>query len=282
MKRKITEQPLLVIDGDSFAHRAHHGLPKTIRRAGDKGAGAIVGFANYLMRLYETERPRSVVVGWDTLETPNWRILEFPAYQGGRKFDDELLEQLDVLPVFVHACGFAVGKAAGYEADDFLAAAVAAGEKRGWTTLVASGDRDTFQLASELTTILYPVKAGEIARIGPEQVHERYGVAPHQVPDFIALRGDPSDKIPGAPGIGAQTAAKLLRRYANLEEMIANRRFLSQAEELRLYRRIATMDPTAPLPRIIDRPPTWSVAAALAREWELNELAERLARMGSV
>jgi DNA polymerase-1 len=281
MKRKRTEPPLLVMDGDSFAHRAYHGLPKTIRRAGDKGAGAIVGFANYLMRLYEAERPRSVVVGWDTLEAPNWRVREFPGYQSGRNFDDELLEQLDVLPVFVHACGFAVGKAPGYEADDFLAAAVVAGEKRGWTTLVASGDRDTFQLASELTTILYPVKAGEIARIGPEQVRGRYGVAPHQVPDFIALRGDPSDNIPGAPGIGAQTAAKLLRNYANLEEMIANRRFLSQAEELRLYRRIATMDPTAPLPRIIDRPPTWSVAAALAREWELNELAERLARMAA-
>jgi DNA polymerase I len=281
MNSKKTERLLLVIDGGYFAHRAYHGLPKTIRRGGDKGAGAIIGFANYLMRLYEAERPRSVVVGWDTLEAPNWRILEFPPYQGGRKFDNELLEQLDVLPVFVHACGFAVGKAAGYEADDFLAAAVAAGEKRGWTTLVASGDRDTFQLASELTTILYPVKAGEIARIGPEQVRERYGVAPHQVPDFIALRGDPSDKIPGAPGIGAQTAAKLLRRFANLEEMIANGRFLSQAEELRLYRRIATMDPTAPLPRIIDSPPTWSVAATLAREWELNELAERLARMAA-
>ena len=143
MKKLKTERPLLVIDGDSFAHRAYHGLPKTIRRAGDKGAGAIIGFANYLMRLYEIEQPRSVVVGWDTLEAPNWRILQFPAYQGGRHFDDELLEQLDVLPVFVHACGFAVGKAAGYEADDFLAAAVAVGEKRGWTTLVASGDRES-------------------------------------------------------------------------------------------------------------------------------------------
>lgn len=279
MKKLKTERPLLVIDGDSFAHRAYHGLPKTIRRAGDKGAGAIIGFANYLMRLYEIEQPRSVVVGWDTLEAPNWRILQFPAYQGGRHFDDELLEQLDVLPVFVHACGFAVGKAAGYEADDFLAAAVAVGEKRGWTTLVASGDRDTFQLASPHATVLYPVKAGEIARIGPEQVRERYGVEPHQVPDFIALRGDASDKIPGAPGIGAQTAAKLLRRYTNLEEMIASGRFQNRAEELRLYRRIATMDATAPLPRIIERRPTWDVAAALAREWELNDLAERLARM---
>ena len=93
------------------------------------------------------------------------------------------------------ACGFVVGKAAGYEADDFLAAAVAAEERRGGTALVASGDRDAFQLASQSTTILQPVKAGEIARIGPKEVQERYGVEPRQVPDFIALRGDPSAKF---------------------------------------------------------------------------------------
>lgn len=218
-------------------------------------------------------------MGWDTLDKPNWRALEFAAYQGGRQFDEELLEQLEVLPVFVHACGFVVGKAAGYEADDFLAAAAAVGESRGWTTLVASGDRDTFQLASDLTTILYPVKAGEIARIGPEEVRERYGVEPSQVPDFIALRGDPSDRIPGARGIGAQTAAKLLKHFSNVEEMIANGRFPTQAEDLQLYRRIAAMDATAPLPKISDRTPTWEIAAALAREWELKELAERLTRM---
>ena len=91
----------------------------------------------------------------------------------------------------------------GYEADDFLAAAVSAEEKRGGTALVASGDRDTFQLASDRTTILLPVRAGEMARIGPAEVRERYGVEPAQVPDFIALRGDPSDKLPGAPGVGA-------------------------------------------------------------------------------
>jgi len=81
-------RPLLVIDGDSFAHRAYHGLPKTIRRAGDKGGGAIVGFANYLLRLYEAERPRTVFVGWDTLSEPNWRAKEFPSYLHGREFDD--------------------------------------------------------------------------------------------------------------------------------------------------------------------------------------------------
>jgi hypothetical protein len=144
MDSENAARPLLVIDGDSLAHRAYHGLPKTIRRAGDKGAGAILGFANYLLRLYG-ERPRAVVVGWDTLDAPNWRLLEFPQYQGGRSFDDELLEQLEALPAFVEACGFTVAKAPGYEADDFLAAAVAVAERRGWTTLVASGDRDTWR-----------------------------------------------------------------------------------------------------------------------------------------
>src|SRR5206468_6333918 len=118
----------------------------------------------------------------------------------------------------VSACGFAVAKAPGYEADDFLAAAVAAEEKRGGRAIVASGDRDAFQLASEHTTIVHPVRAGEMARIGPAEVRARYGVEPKQVPDFIALRGDPSDKLPGARGVGPKGAAELLARYATLEE----------------------------------------------------------------
>jgi DNA polymerase-1 len=277
--RTAREGPLLIVDGDSFAHRAYHGVPKTVRRAGGKGGGAIVGFANTLLKLYEAERPRAVVVGWDTLSAPNWRVLEFPAYQSGRAFDDELLEQLDLLPDFVRACGLVVGKQAGYEADDFLAAAAAAEERRGGTALVASGDRDSFQLASATTTILYPVKAGEIARIGPREVRERYGVEPRQVPDFIALRGDPSDRIPGARGVGAQTAASLLKRYPDLEAMIADGRFEMHADDLRLYRRIAAMDASAPLPPVPDCTPTWNIAADLAREWELNALADRLTQM---
>jgi DNA polymerase-1 len=270
-------RPLLVVDGDSFAHRAYHGLPKTIRRTGDKGGGAIVGFANYLIRLYAEERPRAVVVGWDTLSEPNWRAKEFADYQGGREFDDEIVDQLEVLPEFVAACGFRNGKAAGFEADDFLATAAAAEEARGGTVLVASGDRDAFQLASAATTILHPVKMGEIARIGPAEVRERYGVEPGQVPDFIALRGDPSDKLPGARGIGPKTAASLLKRYPDLEAMLAAGQFPAQAEALRLYRRIATMVTTAPLPaEIPDMTPTWDKAARLAQAWGLKSLAERL------
>jgi DNA polymerase I len=273
--------PLLIIDGDSFAHRAYHALPKTIRRKGNKGAGAILGFANILLRLYEQERPRAVLVGWDTLATPTYRSELFPAYQSGREFDGELVEQLETLPEFVTACGFAKAKAAGFEADDFLAAAVLKEERRGGSAVVASGDRDAFQLASDKTTILHPVRAGEMARIGPAEVRERYGVEPYQVPDFIALRGDPSDKLPGARGIGPKSAAALLRKHGTLDALLKSGRFPVQADDLRLYRRIATMDATAPIPSLKAQKPTWSKAAALARDWGLNRLADRLDDLSS-
>ncbi|HEY1299635.1 MAG TPA: 5'-3' exonuclease H3TH domain-containing protein [Stellaceae bacterium] len=269
-------RPLLVIDGDSFAHRAYHALPKTIRRRDGKGAGAIVGFANFLLRFYADEKPRAVLVGWDTLDAPTWRHRALTGYQAGRVFDAEIVEQLGILPQFVAAFGFANAKAPGYEADDFLAAAVGEETRQGGTALVASGDRDAFQLASAAATILQPVRAGEIARIGPAEVRERYGVEPAQVPDFIALRGDPSDHIPGARGVGAKTAAALLRRYSSLEAALADGRFAAEAEKLRLYRSIATMDAAAPLPALTDQQPLWGEAAALARDWGLDRLAARL------
>jgi DNA polymerase I len=275
-KERDVTRPLLVIDGDSFAHRAYHGVPKSVRRRGNKGGGAILGFANFLLRLYAQEKPWAVLVGWDTLDAPTYRHRALATYQSGRAFDAELIEQLNVLPQFVVACGFAYAKAAGYEADDFLAASVAQEERRGGTTVVASGDRDAFQLASDRTTILQPVRAGEMARIGPAEVRERYGVDPKQVPDFIAIRGDSSDKIPGATGVGPKGAAALLRRYGSLEAALAQGSFAAHAEQLRLYRSIATMDASAPLPPLDDQTPSWGIAADLAREWELNQLADRL------
>ncbi|AMN44350.1 5'-3' exonuclease [Rhodoplanes sp. Z2-YC6860] len=271
--------PLLAVDGDSFAHRSYHALPKTIRMAGNKPAGAVLGFANFLLKLYEAEQPRAVVVGWDTLEAPTYRHKAFAAYQSGRQFDRELLAQFPLLREFVAACGFVNARKAGYEADDFLAAAVALAKKRKWPVVVASGDRDTFQLASETSTVLYPVRAGEIARIGPEQVVERYRVLPEQVPDFIALRGDPSDKLPGAKGVGADGAAALLLKYGTLEAMLKAGRFQREAEQLRLFRKIATMDNKAPLPVVKATKPDWVNAAALARKWQLGKLAERLERL---
>jgi len=278
-EKKQIAGPLLAVDGDSFAHRSYHALPKTIRMAGNKPAGAVLGFANFLLKLYEAERPRAVVVGWDTLEAPTYRHKAFAAYQSGRQFDRELLAQFPLLREFVAACGFINARKAGYEADDFLAAAVALARKRKWRIVVASGDRDTFQLASETSTILYPVRAGEIARIGPEQVVERYKVLPEQVPDFIALRGDPSDKLPGAKGVGADGAAALLLKHGTLEAMLKAGRFQREADQLRLFRQIATMDAKAPLPAVKATKPDWANAAALARKWQLDKLAERLERL---
>jgi DNA polymerase-1 len=187
-----------------------------------------------------------------------------------------LVEQLILLPKFVSACGFANGKARGYEADDFLASAAVQEERRGGMAIVVSGDRDTFQLASRRTTILYPIRAGEMARITPAEVRERYGVDPKQVPDFIALRGDASDKLPGARGVGPKRAASLLRRYGSLEKILAKRLFPIQADQLRMFRSIATMDPSAPLPRLPNQKPTWAKAAALAQRWKLRALGDRL------
>jgi DNA polymerase-1 len=264
-------RPLLVVDGDSFAHRAYHAMPKTIQ------LNAVLGFTNMLLRLWEAETPRAVLVGWDTLGSPTYRTEAFESYQGGRVFEPALVEQLDLLPELVSALGFANAKAPGYEADDFLAAAVAAEEARGGETLVATSDRDAFQLASARTKILQPVRGvSELARIGPEEVRERYGVEPEQVVDFIALRGDPSDRLPGASGVGPKKAADVLREHGTLEDALAAGRFSAEAEDLRLYRRIAALDASAPLPPLEDQIPTWAEASSLAQAWGLNRLAERL------
>jgi 5'-3' exonuclease len=232
-----------------------------------------------LAGLWEQTAPDAVVVGWDTLTIPTYRHEAYAAYQSGRIFDEELLEQLELLPKIVSAAGFVAAKAAGYEADDFLAAAA-----RAWPgdVLVATSDRDAYQLVSDRVTILQPVKGvSEITRIGPAEVRERYGVEPEQVPDLIALRGDPSDKLPGARGVGPKTAARLLNEYGTLDAVIAAGRFPAEAEDLRLYRRIATMDASAPLPPLMQQTPTWAEASSFLVRLGMNRSAERIASLAS-
>ena len=264
---------LLAVDGDNFAHRSYHALPKTIRGAGGRPANALVGVANYLLRLWDAERPAAVLVAWDSLETPTYRHEALEAYQSGREFDAALLEQLAILPAFVESFGFAAAKGAGYEADDFLAAAAAPWDG---PVLVATADRDAFQLVSDRVTVLQPATGGVLTRVGPAEVRERYGVEPEQVTDFIALKGDASDRIPGAPGVGPKTAATILAQYGSLEAALATGRFATIADDLRLYRRIAEMDAGAPLPDVKAAAPAWAEAAEKARELGLNALANRL------
>jgi 5'-3' exonuclease len=228
-----------------------------------------------MTRLWQVERPDAVLVGWDTLEVPTYRHVAYEPYQSGRVFEESLLEQLALMPKLTQALGFAVGKDPGYEADDFLAAA--AHEWPG-SVLVATSDRDAYQLVSDRVTILAPARGvSEIVRIGPAEVRERYGVEPAQVTDLIALRGDPSDKLPGARGIGPKKAAELLAQYGTLEDVLAAGRFAAEAEDLRLYRRIAQMDASAPLPPLEPKTPTWAEASSFVKELGLPQLAERLA-----
>src|SRR5215212_10628570 len=176
MTGPLQTRPLLAIDGDSLAHRAYHALPKSMRRADGGPAGALVGFSNFLLRLWDSEQPSAVLVAWDTLEVPTYRHEALAGYQAGREFDRELLEQLDALPRLVASFGFACAKAPGYEADDFLAAAAAAWDG---PVLVATSDRDAFQLVSDRVTILQPVKGvSELRRVRPADVRDRYGVDP--------------------------------------------------------------------------------------------------------
>jgi DNA polymerase-1 len=228
-----------------------------------------------LARLWELESPNAVLVAWDTLEVATYRHEAFAGYQSGREFDDELLEQLALLPQVCAAFGFGVAKSAGYEADDFLAAGA-----RAWpgNVLVATSDRDAFQLVSDRVTILQPKRGvSELVRVGPDEVRERYGVEPEQVPDLIALRGDPSDRLPGARGVGPKRAAELLRSYGTLEAALTAGRFEAEAEDLRLYRRIATMDASAPLPPLKEQTPNWAEASSFVRALGLDGLANSLA-----
>jgi len=241
--------PLLVIDGDSLGHRAYHAMPH-VEGAGGRPVGLLVGFANFLLATWRSTQPRAVIVCLDT-RVPSYRHELLPGYQGQRdRFADDLCEQLDRMPEMTEAFGFAAAKVVPYEADDLLATAVTQEEARGGGALVVSSDRDTYQLVSDVTATLHLRPRGEFERVDRAGVRERYGIEPEQVPDLIALRGDPSDNIPGARGIGQKTAAELLRRYGDLEGVIAHADELSprqrlavegSADELRRYVDVATM-----------------------------------------
>jgi DNA polymerase-1 len=175
------------------------------------------------LRFYESEEPRAVLVGWDTLDAPTYRHDALPEYQSGREFDDELVDQLEALPEFVTACGLACAKAAGYEADDFLTAAVAREERRGRHGDL--GDGRPRHLPACLRSHHHPA-IGSGRRAGAHRPGRGAGPVwcrPKQVPDFIALRGDSSDRIPGLAGMAPQGAASLLRKYGSLENAIRGR-----------------------------------------------------------
>jgi DNA polymerase-1 len=276
--------PLLVIDGDSLGHRAYHAMP-AVEGAGGRPVGLLLGFANVLLACVRATEPRAVIVCMDT-RMPSYRHEILPAYQGQRDpFADDLCEQLDRLPELAEAFGYAAAKLEPWEADDLLATSVALEEARGGGALVLSSDRDTYQLVSDVTSTLHPRPRGQLERVDRAGVIERYGIEPEQVTSLIALRGDPSDNIPGARGIGQKTAAELLRRYGDLDGVIAHAGELSPrqrlaiasgADELRAYRDVATMRRDLPIEIPEDAELAAESAAAWCAEAGMLRLAARL------
>ena len=273
-------RPLLVIDGDNLAHRAYHSTPKTVTGANGLMINAIVGFFGMLLRIWNEEQPRAIFVAWDTLGVDTYRSVLWPPYQTGRVFDREIVVQLDMLPTLCEAFSFRVGKAAGFEADDFMASAALAEVDQGGTCLLLTTDRDSYQLVSEHVMVLGPRRGSrELARIGPAEVVAELGVLPEQVPDFKALSGDSSDKIPGIKGIGPKTAADLLLKHACLEAVMETWSKPEDAELALRFREVVRMRTDAPVV-LPNGPPDWATGAGAIRLLGAANLADRLQTQG--
>ena len=215
---------LLLIDGHSMAYRAFYALPaENFTTASGQHTNAIYGFATMLLSLLTSENPTHVAVAFD-VSRKTFRSEIFPEYKANRaKTPDEFRSQMSYLHELVTAFGITTFEVEGYEADDILATIAKRAESEGAHTLICTGDRDSFQLVNEMTTVLYPKRGvSDLARMTPESVYEKYGMTPAQYPDFAALRGDPSDNLPSVPGVGEKTAAKWIVDYGSLKELIAN------------------------------------------------------------
>ncbi|WP_051221609.1 5'-3' exonuclease [Conexibacter woesei] len=281
----MADRPLLVVDAPSLLYRAYYGLPRSITGADGRPVNALLGFANQVLWAVERHAPRAVVL-CSGAEAATYRVEALPRYHADRPpVPDELAPQWADAPAFFGAFGWAWEDAGDLEADDLLGAYAVVEVAAGGTCLIFSGDRDMFQCVGESVRVLYP-RGG---RDGPELVDikgvkEKYGIRPDQVPDFIALRGDPSDGIPGAKGIGEKTAGEILRVHGDLETAIANAdrerprvasALRNQAEELREFRKIATLQPIqVACPE--DAPTTFGDAAAAASARGMGNLAGRL------
>ena len=215
---------VLLIDGHSMAYRAFFALPsENFTTAQGQHTNAIYGFATMLLSLLTTEKPTHVAVAFD-VSRKTFRSEIFPEYKANRaKTPDEFRSQMSYLHDLVSAFGITTFEVDGFEADDIIATIAKQAEREDADVFICTGDRDSFQLVNEKTTVLYPKRGvSDLARMTPQAVQEKYGMSPEQYPDFAALRGDPSDNLSSVPGVGEKTAAKWIVEYGSLHELIAN------------------------------------------------------------
>ncbi|MEA2152036.1 MAG: hypothetical protein QOI18_269 [Solirubrobacteraceae bacterium] len=293
--------PLLAADVPWLLYRSYFALPKSIVGPEGRPVNALLGTVNAILGFLDARLTAQVrcVVACTGAEEADYRVKLYPGYHAHRDpMPAELAWQWQRAPDLLASLGWVVSGSESLEADDVMFSFARVEEERGGRALLMTGDRDLYGAVSEHVAALELRKGGETAELGPAQVRERYGVEPRLVPDFIALRGDPSDGLPGAPGIGAKTAAELLRRYGPLEDVLAAAHALANKvrrgddemrpraaatlrdndELLRTFKHIATLqriDVQAPP----DSPTDFAGGASAARKLGMNRLAERLDKL---
>jgi 5'-3' exonuclease len=296
--------PLLIADIPWLLYRSYFALPSSIVDGEGRPVNALLGTVNALLGLIDARpaprRPRCVVACTGA-EQADYRVELYPAYHAHRDpMPAALAEQWGKAPALLGSLGWIVCTTETLEADDVMFSMARVEEASGGRAQLVTGDRDLYAAVSDRVVVLELRKGGDPGEIGPAGVRERYGVDPELVPDFIALRGDPSDGLPGAPGIGAKTAAELLRRYGSLEGALEAARTVAEVvrrgdgamrprtaaslreneELLRTFKRIATMQQIE-VQRPADRDTDFAGGALAARELGMRRLAERLEKMAA-
>ncbi|MFZ9099923.1 MAG: DNA polymerase I [Candidatus Planktophila sp.] len=296
MSSKAGKKKVLLIDGHSMAYRAFFALPaENFTTAQGQHTNAIYGFATMLISLLKDEKPTHVAVAFD-VSRKTFRTEIFPEYKANRaKTPDEFRSQMSYLHELVTGFGITRFELEGYEADDIIATITKRAESEGAEVLICTGDRDSFQLVSENTTVLYPKRGvSELARMTPDAVIEKYGMTPAQYPDFAALRGDPSDNLPSIPGVGEKTAAKWVIEYGSLTSLLAEADKVSgkvgdalraNLESVRRNRELTQLIHDAPIKLSIDSL-AWSGVtvenlSALFEKLEFRTLKDRIKAIAS-
>ncbi|MDX6605450.1 MAG: hypothetical protein QOF23_1959 [Solirubrobacterales bacterium] len=282
--------PLLAVDTPSMLFRAFYALPSKIVGTDGRPVNALLGTANLILREVELHQPRAVVLTFGP-DAAAYRTELYPAYHAEREaaMPDELPHQFADSRDFFEAFGWTVASSDDLEADDLLGTYARREAEAGGRALLLTGDRDMYQCAADSVTVLYVRTGGKGAEeVGPAEVRERYGIDPELVPDFIALRGDPSDGLPGAKGVGPKTAAELLRRHGSLEGVLENAireqrpalrgALIDGRDDLLAFKDIATLRDAGVEPPP-DGPTDWAGAAGAARERGMKRLAERLEKL---
>src|SRR5438477_3189703 len=287
------DSELFLVDGNNLAYRAFFALPEELATSEGFSTNALLGFTNMLFKLLSDYRPKGVAVAWDTRPTHRHETAEAVDVvykEGRREMPDLLREQFPYFRPIVEAFGYRNLEFEGWEADDVIATLATRADDAGVKTTVVSTDRDAFQLVSDnVALMMTPRGVSDVHVYTPERVEARLGIRPDQVPDFIGLKGDPSDNIPGIPGIGDKTAGQLIAQYGSLEEVIEHadeltparsRAVKEHAEQARAAKELATMrrdlDLDCDPAELVLAPPDRSQLKEMFRRFEFRNLLNRV------